>query len=71
MDDLQLVLEESKTTYDAACYPSKHVLGHTGTLKFIQGTGVHKFHAVIDAGLDEEGPVKFDDFWSDRAMEDI
>jgi hypothetical protein len=71
VDDLQLVLEESKTTYDAACHPSKYVFGHTGALKFIQRTGVHEFHAVVDARLDEEGSVEFDNFWSDRAMEDV
>jgi hypothetical protein len=71
MNDLQLVLEESKTAHNAACYSSEYVLGHASTLEFIQRTCIHEFHAVIDARLDEEGSVEFDNFRSDRAMEDV
>ena len=71
VDDLQLVLEESKTPHDVGRYPSEYVLGHAGTLKFIQTTGIHELHAVIDARLYKEGAVKLDDFWGDRSMENI
>ena len=71
MDDLQLVLEESKTAHNAACYSSEYVFGHASTLKLIQRTSIHEFHAVIDARLDEEGSVEFDDFWSYRAMKNV
>ena len=71
VDDLQLVLEESKTPYDVGRYPSQYVFGNAGTLDFIQTAGIHELHAVIDARLYEEGAVKLDDFWSDCSMEDV
>ena len=71
MDNLQLVLEESKASYDAGRYSSEYIFGHTCTLELIQTPGVHELHTIVDTRLYEEGAVKFDDFWSDRSMENV
>jgi hypothetical protein len=71
MDDLEFVLEKSKTTYNTACYPGEYVFRHACTLKFIQGPGVHKLHTIVDARLDEECSIEFYDFWGDGTMENV
>lgn len=71
MDDLELVFEELEAADHGAGDAGEDVFGDTGSEEFVEGAGVHVLHAVVDAGLDEEGAVELDDLGGDGAVEDV
>lgn len=71
MHDLQAIFQESKTGDDALGDAAEDVLGYTVAVQVVQAAGVHVLHAIVDARFDKESSIEFDNFRSDRSMQDI
>jgi hypothetical protein len=72
MHNLERVLEEAKARHDVLGDGGEDLLVFDAArVDLVERAGVHEFHAVVDARLNEEGAVEFDDLRRDRPVEDV
>lgn len=71
MDDVELVLEEFKALDHAPSNATEDAFRNANTLQLIEASSIHILHAVINAGLDEEGTVELDDFRGNGSVKNL
>lgn len=72
MHNLKRVFEEAKSADHAACDAGEDLLvANAALVNLVERTGVHVFHTVIDAALNEEGTVELHNLRGNSPVEDV
>lgn len=60
VNDLHFIFEKFKPFDHERNNAAQDRLGHPDPIKFVQTTGIHILHAIVDTGFYEERAVKLD-----------
>jgi hypothetical protein len=69
--DVEVVLEEFEALDHTASNTTQDAFRNTNALEFVEASGVHILHAIINAGFDEEGAIELDYFRGHSPVENL